>query len=207
MNRQTFDRCRRANQHIAGQAAGHGIPMANLHPSPGEEPEDGPDDHWSATLRWLWFVQRHCSSMDELQDRHWSSFLSVGSDAQRAATGILRVWLSTHNAPWRYRHGLELIWEQIQQLEDPEDPHSQRALEAGRELVECMRVEGEGGNTSWLDPYRDTSGDGPRPRRISNEGQEGLIERVGRLVDEVTDLIQQRHGIPDMDLSSERPWA
>ena len=35
----------------------------------------------------------------------------------------------------------------------------------------------------------------------------GLVERVGRLADEVTGLIQQRHGIPDVDLSSERPWA
>ena len=30
---------------------------------------------------------------------------------------------------------------------------------------------------------------------------------MGRLTDEVTDLIHGMHGISDVDLSSERPWA
>ena len=51
MTRQTFDRCRRANQHIAGQAARHGIPMVGTAREPGDEPEPGPDDHWLATLQ------------------------------------------------------------------------------------------------------------------------------------------------------------
>ena len=51
MTRQTFDRCRRANQHIAGQAARHGIPMVGTAREPGDEPEPGPDDHWPATLQ------------------------------------------------------------------------------------------------------------------------------------------------------------
>ena len=35
----------------------------------------------------------------------------------------------------------------------------------------------------------------------------GLVERMDWLANEVTDLIHGMHGIPDVDLSSERPWA
>ena len=66
MTRQTFDRCRRANQHIAGQAARHGIPMVGTAREPGDEPEPGPDDHWPATLQRLWFAGRNRRSLDEL---------------------------------------------------------------------------------------------------------------------------------------------
>ena len=80
-------------------------------------------------------------------------------------------------------------------------------MEAARELMEYTGEEGAGGNSSRLDSYRDYSGDGPLPKPFNKEQQEGLRERVGRLVYEVTDLIQQRHGIRDVDLSSERPWT
>ena len=175
MNRQTFDRCRRATQHIAGQAARHGIPMLGPLPGPGDESDRGADDHWPATLQWLDFARENREFLDRLVKAGYHSKSMVGSAAQRAASGILRVWLSTHNPPWRYRHGLELVWEQIRQLEDPEAPKSRRAVEAARELVEYTRVEGEGGNSSWLDPYRDTSGDGPRPRSINNEEQKDSL--------------------------------
>ena len=211
MNRQTFDRCRRASQHIAGQAAGFGIPMAGPSLGPWDEPDRGPDDHWPATLQWLWFACRHRRSLDELvQDRHWHSALigldAQGLDAQSAASGILRAWLSTHNPPWRYRHRLELLWERIQELENPEDPQSWPAMAAARELVEYTRVQREGGNASWLDPYRKPTGDGPNPPPINREQQEDLRERVGKLVDAVVELIDQRHGVPEVD-PSERPWA
>ena len=140
MPRQTFDRCRTATLHIAGQATRHGIPMLGPLPGPGEEPYQAPDVHWPGTLQWLWFVGRHRRSMDtfgsgrRVQPPCWTR-------RPGAASGILKVWLSTHNPRWRYRHGLVLLWDRIQQLENPEDPQSRRAVEAAPELEEYTTVE------------------------------------------------------------------
>ena len=96
---------------------------------------------------------------------HWRAF-TVEFTAQQSASGILRVWLSTHNDPWRYRHGLALIWERIQALEDLGDSRSRRAMEAARELMEYTGEEGAGGNSNRLDSYRDSSGDGAPPEAL-----------------------------------------
>ena len=201
MDRRTFDRCRRANQHIAGQAARHGIPMSNTLPGLNEKLDQGPNGHWPATRQWLEFTQRNRRSLDTLARDHKIHRTIVGFTAQQAASGILRAWLSTHNDPWRYRHGLELIWKRIQDLEGLECHQAQRAIEAARELMEYTRGE----SSNWLDPYRDISGDGPDRLPITREQQDGLRERVGKLVDEVTGLIQQRHGIPATDIPEEGP--
>ena len=89
-------------------------------------------------------------------------------------------------------------------------------MEAARELMEYTGEEGAGGNSNRLDSYRGfLRGRGPSRSPSTKSNMEGLRERVGRLVRErvgrlvyeVTDLIQQRHGIRDVDLSSERPWT
>lgn len=90
MTREKFDHCRRANQHIAGQAVNHGGIMSGEKLDYGSDYEDSYPDHWPAT--------RQCA--ETAQEFH-NQFNTSSTRWSTRETGTRNFWDSQHSRAWR----------------------------------------------------------------------------------------------------------
>lgn len=96
IRRSQFERCRKANQHIAGQASRYGVIVSgeNLDPAPsggGRYP-----DHWPETRRRIERAEAWNQSLaDVIENQHQEL---VGFTAQQAVENALKGWLSAYNS-------------------------------------------------------------------------------------------------------------
>ena len=214
MTRREFDRCCRARQHIAGQAAIYGVNMSGegieRRYSGGEEH----DDHWPETRQRIQNAEEWQRQLDQMVDEdHWNRKL-MGLSAQQAVENALKGWLSTHNDAGRYGHEIEDAWERINALEKEwSDPTAQRAREAVEELLDYTRFPDPTGDNprhtgNWLILYAAVYRYGS-PNHVMDRDEQGeLRERVDRAVDSIIALIHERSQTSNLDVypGGIRPW-
>ncbi len=211
MKREQFDRCRLANQHIAGQAVNHGVIMNEAALGLPGKPGDGYPGHWPATRRCIEMAQGNGQHFSRMVDEdHWFVRL-MDHTAHQAAENALRGWISTHNDPWRFRHSLNALWRRVNELEDWSDPGTKGAREAAGELFELVSYGGPlapDAEDNWLTEYADPFDLSDPPRAINREEQQKLRDVVERLVESAVVLIHLRSGTGDRDVYPDgmRPW-
>ena len=211
MDRKTFDRCRRAKQHVAGQAVLYGVNMSGERLEYRYNNDDKYPDHWPETKQRIRNAEEYRHSYDEMVDRNdWNTSLT-GFAAQQAVENALKGWVSTHNDPTRFGHDLEEMWERIKELEDWSDPGLAEIRESLEELLDYTTYidpERSGGENNWLTKYAVIYRYGSMAHNPSREEQSELRQLVNRALDNVVRLIHDRSGTNDEDTYPEglKPW-
>lgn len=141
ISRQEFHRCRRAFQHLAGQAARYGVfmrdPEADQPAIPGDFTDSYPA-HWPGTKQRIRNALRYIRDLNAFIRNEDVSQESIGFVAQQAVENALKGWLSAYNDDRRYRHPLPPLWAAIQEIEDFSDPAAQEVYTAVSELFEFI---------------------------------------------------------------------
>ena len=216
MDQATFARCRRANQHIAGQAIIYGVPMRSERISYSNQYEDGYPDHWPETQRRLRKAEEFCQTFDEMVERNdWNKDL-MGFNAQQAVENAIKGWLSTLQNKDRFQHDLESAWAKVEELEKLTDWSSEgstEARDATRDLLAFTRYgdpvnEDPALTPNWLTLYAAVYRYGSSSHKFTQEEQESLQEKVDETVSRIMDVIHYNSGTTEWDAWPEgvKPW-
>ena len=130
MSRREFDYCRSAKQHIAGQAANHGIILNGDRLAEPPPREDGSPAHWVETQRCIQRALENNREFAAMVDRNYRSRKLLGFYGQQAAEHVLKGWLSAYTDGRDFRHNLTGTWNAIVSIEDWSNPGHDR-LEIG----------------------------------------------------------------------------
>ncbi len=202
MTRQKFNRCRRANQHIAGQAARYGVVMSNEgldYPTPSEaEDADGYPDHWPETGRRIERAQAWNLTLQDLTDMGHTHQEASGFTAQQAVENALKGWLSAHNDVRTFGHELRGLWEDIIRLEDWTEPELNEVYQAVAELFEYTYYPDSRDPEiprDWLSNYAAVYRYGGTDHEMTAAELQELKERVNRVVESVVNHIYSRSGV------------
>ena len=155
MTRAEFERCRRAKQHIAGQADTYGVVMSGEELEQREGYEDERPDHWPETSRRIRNAEAWLQGYTELVDAdHWSQQM-MGFEAQQAVENGLKGILSAHNEAASYDHNLKRCWVNVVRLEAA-NPTAVLLMQDGQRLfdyVDHPNPERPEGPQDWLTMY------------------------------------------------------
>ena len=156
MTRGEFERCRRAKQHIAGQADTYGVVMSGDELERLEGYGDEYPDHWPATINRIQNAEVWLRNYNEMVDaNHWHQAM-MGMAAQQAVENALKGVLSVHNAATGYSHQLLDTWQKLQGLEQFSQSAAEELLAAGTLLFEYLQFPDPnrpGEYLDWLTEY------------------------------------------------------
>ena len=214
ITRRDFDRCRRASQHIAGQAVIYGVNMSGERMDYRYNYEDEYEEHWPETKQRIQNAEEGKHQLDTMVDEnHWNRRL-IGLSAQQSVKNAMKVWLSAHNDEGRYGHEIEEAWEQIYVLEKEwSDPAAQEARESVQELLDYARFAAPTDDNlnkidTWLSLYAAVNWYGTPNHIMVREEPRELREKVDRAVDDIISLIHERSHTNNLDVYPQgiRPW-
>lgn len=193
ITRTQFERCSRANQHIAGQAARYGVNVSEEQLEPASSNSDGYPDHWPETRRRIERAQAWNQSLaDVIENQHQEL---IGFTAQQAVENALKGWLSAYNDTRTFGHDLTELWDDIKEIEDWSNPDLSRAVQTGNDLFNFTRYR----NPNDPDEYKDWLTDYAARYRYAGTlhimtGSER--RELQRLVNEfVIDVVARIHGL------------
>ena len=201
ITRTQFERCSRANQHIAGQAVRYGVNVSGEQLDPASSNSDGYPDHWPETRRRVERAHAWNQSLaDVIENQHQEL---IGFTAQQAVENALKGWLSAYNDTRTFGHDLTELWDDIKEIEDWSDPDLSRAVQTGNDLFNFTRYR----NPNDPDEYRDWLTDYAARYRYSgtahfmaiDERQE-LQQLVHRFVTAVVARIYRLSGTDQADV-------
>ena len=156
MTRRQFERCRRAKQHIAGQADTYGVVMSGEELEYRSGYEDGYPDHWPATINRIEKAEIWLRNHNEMVDaNHWHQAM-IGMAAQQAVENALKGVLSCLNAATGYSHKLLENWQELQDLAQFRQQAPEELLTAGQALFEYLKYpdpQRPGEYLDWLTEY------------------------------------------------------
>ena len=213
MDRKKFDRCRLANQHVAGQAVLHEVIMSGERLEYRHNYDDDYPDHWPETQQRIQGAEEWRHELDTMvQEHHWNKKL-IGMVAQQAVENALKGRLSTHNDPGRYGHDLDQAWNRLNELEDWSGPGMEQVRESVQELFDHTSyrdgtLEDPNRTGNWLTRCAAIYRHGGTSHVMSREEQEELREKADRAPDNMIWLIHQRSGPTDADTfpGGVKPW-
>ena len=155
MTRREFERCRRAKQHIAGQADTYGVVMSGEELEYRSGYEDEYPDHWPETARRIRYAESWMENYNErIRIDHWDQQATL-FEAQQAVENALKGILSAYNERVTYTHDLKNCWSGVVRLESG-NPAAAESLQHGRELfdyVDCPNPARPDGPQDWLTLY------------------------------------------------------
>ena len=156
LTRQQFERCRRAKQHIAGQADTYGVVMSGTPLPPQSGYADEYPDHWPATLNRFKNAEVWLRNYNEMVDGdHWHQAM-MGMAAQQAVENALKGVLSCLNAATGYSHQLLDTWQKLQGLAQFQETAPPELLAAGETLFAYLKYpdrQRPGEYKDWLTEY------------------------------------------------------
>ena len=199
INRTQFERCSKANQHIAGQAVRYGGIMSGENLGPASSSNDGYPDHWPETRRRIERAQAWNQSLaDVINNQHQEL---VGFTAQQAVENALTGWLSAYNDIRTLGHDPRELWDDIKDIEDWNDLDLSRVAEAANDLFSFTQYR----NPGDPDEYKDWLTDYAARYRYSGTAHNmtGAERReLQQLVDQfVTAVVARIHRISGTDQS------
>lgn len=211
MTRTQFDRCRRANQHIAGQAARYGVIM-NGAPLPQPPPRnDAYPDHWPETRRRIENAETWNRTLADLTaSDHWHQEL-IGFAAQQAVENALKGWLSACNDHRTWGHRLSPLWNDLRSMEDWSQPGLTELYRAVRELfrmTEYTDPRHPGETADWLTDYAARYRYAGTPHRMTAATRRELQQKVDAVVTAVVNRIHAISGTAETDVypAGLKPW-
>lgn len=153
VERERFDYCRRAKNHVTAQAVRDGVIMSGegLHFS--DQPDDGYPDSWPDVKERLQAAYRHMGAFTREFEHPDGEQEIYGFQAQQAVENALKAWLSAADLDYRRVHDLA---ETAQVLLQDADESRTLAAEQLRLLVEYTTFEEPehpGDYDNWLTRY------------------------------------------------------
>ena len=210
MTRAEFERCRRAKQHIAGQADTYGVVMSGESLEHRSGYDDGYPDHWPETIRRIRAAESWLQDYKErVESDHWNQQF-MGFAAQQTVENALKGILSAHNETITYTHDLLQCWSSVLRLVAG-NPAAFQLRQDGQLLfdyISCPNPSRPNGPQDWLTMY---AGD-YRYREpevfMSRAEKLELYNLVKPLVEELVAHIYQLSGTNELDVYPDglRPW-
>ena len=211
MTRKDFDYYRRANQHIAGQAARYGVIMNGERLGPPPDYHDGYPEHWPETRRRIENAEKYNDTFNDLLDlNHWNQD-AIGFLGQQAVENALKGWLSSYNDDRTFGHDLIPLWRDIQKIEDWSNLELGRVHEAVSGLFNLVEYEDPnrpGEECDWLTNYGVLYRYAGSSYHMSRQERLTLKEKVNNVVAAVVERIHAISGTTESDVYPEgiKPW-
>ena len=218
MTQQDFNLHRKANQHIAGQAANHGVIMNGEKLNYSSDYNPGYPAHWPATRQRAETAHEFHHRFNLLVDeRSWDQKM-LGFYAQQTLENALKGWLSTFNDPRRFGHEIELLWPALEHLElDQEahtgqyDPAFHQAADAVTQLIRHTTFQDPQNpqrTGNWLSNYAAICRYGSTSHHMSQDERLALRHLVNQVFDKLIQRIHFRSGTTEENLFPEgqKPW-
>ena len=157
LTRQEFERCRRAKQHIAGQADTYGVVMSGT-PLPPPTSGDGDEypDHWPETARRIRAAERWLQDYYDLVESDYWDQQAMGFAAQQAVENALKGVLSARNESLSYTHNLLALWQELARLGEFQQEAAAEIRERGEGLFRYVAApdpDNPRGPQDWLTLY------------------------------------------------------
>ena len=211
MTRKDFDYCRRANQHIAGQAARYGIIMNDETLGRPPDYDDGYPGHWAETRRRIENAEKYNYSFNDWLDSDYWNQDVIGFLAQQAVENTLKGWLSAHNDDRIFGHNLISLWRDIQNIEDWSNPELRRVYSPVSELFNLVEYEDPNRpneECDWLTNYGVLYRYAGTLYQMSRHERLTLREKVNAAVAAIVERVHSISGTTDSDVYPEgiKPW-
>lgn len=230
MTETEFNVCRKATQHIAGQAAGYGVDVSNASndfDSPWNDAEEyepdrlddadeavadileatdvplGYPNHWPATRFRLEAANEWATDLNELVEHNVSVQRTLGMAAQQALENALKGWLSTYNDDRTYGHDFGSLWQDIQRLEDFSAPATREIYHKVQALLDYTSYPDDshpGGQSNWLEKYAGIYRYRGTPHLMTPEEKLELREKVNAAVAAIVAHVLRISGASPDDL-------
>ena len=207
MTRKDFDYCRRANQHIAGQAARYGVIMNGERLGPPPDYHDDYPDHWPETRRRIENAEKYNDTFNDLLDlNHWNqdAIGFLGQQARRERIEGVAVGLQR-------RQDLIPLWRDIQNIEDWSNPELGRVYSDVSELFNLVEYEDPNRpdeECDWLTNYGVLYRYAGSSYHRSRQERLTLKEKVNNVIAAVVERIHAISGTNESDVYLEgiKPW-
>ena len=136
MTRREFDRCRRVNQRIAGQAVNHGINMSSERLDYRYNYDNKYRSHWPTTKQKIQTAETKMMELKaDVENDHWNQ-ARTGEEAEMALENAMKGMLSAHDEWGRYRHDIPRAWRKINEVESWETPEEEEVRKSVQDLME-----------------------------------------------------------------------
>ena len=183
ISEERFNYCRRALNHVAGQAWRLGVVMCPENLSNDPVPyDDGFADSWPDVKQRILAAQRNLRSMRVLAQYEPQDQTSYGFHGQQAIENSLKAWISAAGLEYRSVHDLQELADSL--LADPAESNSPAAAEL-RELMEYTSYterEYPQRSINWLNRYAVTYRYGDAEYRMTPADQEQFVTIISRSV-------------------------
>ena len=211
LTRKQFNRFRLANQHVAGQAANHGVVMSGEKLDYTTEPQDEYPAHWPETKQRLENTEESQFHFNTMVEGNTGNQKLMGFVAQQALENALKGWLSTYNDSRTFGHELTPLWEDLRALEDWDTPQLHRLQQQVDALFEYTRYEdpdNPGNYLDWLTNYSVTYRYGRPSHTMNREERKDLQYLLNAALDGITARIHQRSRTSPNHLWTDgtKPW-
>ena len=201
INRAQFERCRKANQHIAGQAVRYGIVMNEEKLDHVTSSDDGYPDHWPETRRRIERAQAWNQSLADVVDNRHQEL--VGFTAQQAVENVLKGWLSVHNDDRTFGHDLTELWDDVKDLEDWSNPDLGPVSDAANKLFRFTQYSTSDDpeeSKDWLTDYAARYRYSGTAHGMTNAERHELQRLVNQFVVAVVTRLHQLSGTDQSDV-------
>ncbi len=201
INRTQFERCSKANQHIAGQAIRYGVIMSGDNLGHASSSNDGNPDHWSETRRRIERAQAWNQSLADVIDNQHQEL--VGFTAQQAVESALKGWLSAFNDVRTFGHDLTELWDDIKDIEAWNSPDLSRVAEAANDLFNFTQYRNPGAPDEykdWLTDYAATYRYSGTAHNMTAEERRDLQQLMDQFVTAVVARIHRLSGTGQSDV-------
>ena len=180
ISEERFNYCRRAPNHVAGQAWRSGVVMCPENLSNTPQPYDRYPDSWPDVKQRVLTAQRNLRSMAALAQHEPQDQASYGFHGQQAIENSLKAWISAAELEYRSIHDLQELADNL--LLDSAESMTVAAAEL-RELMEYTSYsdrEEPATSINWLNMYAVTYRYGDVEYRMTPSDQQRFVTTVSR---------------------------
>ena len=202
ISEEKFNYCRRAPNHVAGQAWRLGVVMCPENLSNDPVPRDGFPDSWPDVKQRILAAQRNLRSMRVLAQYEPQDQTSYGFHGQQAIENSLKAWISGAGLEYRSVHDLQELADSL--LADPSESNIPAAIEL-RQLMEYTSYterEYPQRQINWLNKFVVTYRYGDAEYRMTPADQEKFVTLITRSALAFMDRAHELTGTDCADLES-----
>lgn len=213
MDRSTFDYCRRANMHVAGQAAIYGVVMSGERLDHQYNYQDNYPEHWPETRQRIRRAEEYAYNLNHFVETDYYDKTLIGQAAEKALENALKGWLSSLQDDGRYGHAIQAAWDKLAAMEDWNRLGMARLRRAVQEVFDYTTFPDPGRNSpdrtgNWLMLYATIYDYAPSERQMTRSEETQLRDLVTNAVAGIVQRIHQISGTNDADVydSGRKPW-
>ena len=213
MDRSTFDYCRRANMHIAGQAAIYGVVMSGESLDYRYHYGDDYPEHWPETRQRIRRAEEYGYNLNHFVETDYYDKTLIGQAAEKALENALKGWLSALQDDGRYGHAIQAAWDKLVDIEDWTQPGMAQLRQAVQEVFDYTTFADPGRNNpnragNWLMMYATIYDYAPSEHQMTRSAETELRDLVTDAVGSIIQRIHQISGTDDADVydNGRKPW-